>query len=107
MLPVICMVLRLNEVELLQWYLFVYLFVKEDLIFSQLHHCEKAHKNIEFERCDEMIISSAIFAKAISNKIFQSAGGLKDPISKSKFDQDSHRLITNLNLDEEYLNSMF
>ena len=98
------MVLRLNEVELLQWYLFVYLFVKEDLIFSQLHHSEKPHKNIEFERCDEMIISSAIFAKAISN---QSAGGLKDPISKSKFDQDSHRLITNLNLDEDNLYSMF
>lgn len=107
MLPTICIVLRLNEVELLQWYLFVYLFVKEDVLLWQADCAKEGSKplnNIEFERCDEMIISSAVFAKAISN---QSADSLKDHHSKAKFDEDSQRLINNLNLDEEHLNSMF
>ena len=34
MLCTICIVLRLNELEILQWYLFVYLFVKEDVLFA-------------------------------------------------------------------------
>lgn len=34
MLCNICIVLRLNELEILQWYLFVYLFVKEDVLFA-------------------------------------------------------------------------
>ena len=34
MLCTICIVLRLNELEILQWYLFVYLFVREDVLFA-------------------------------------------------------------------------
>ena len=70
----------------MQWYLFVYLFVKEDIIFSQ------AVASPKFERCDEMVISSAIFAKSINN--------LSD---LDQIDPDSQCLIKNLYLDEDHM----
>lgn len=51
-----------------------------------------------------MVISSAIFAKAINN---QSHDAEKDDRSEIKFDLDSQRLITNLCLDQGYLHSLF
>ena len=101
MLSTICIVLRLNEVELLQWYLFVYLFVKDDIIFSQ------NGKILQFERCYEMIISSAIFAKAINNQGDPGQKEEKYQKSEHKFDQDSLRLIESLSLDHNYLQRLF
>lgn len=97
-LAAICSALRLNEVELLQWHLFLYLFVKEDIIFS------RNGQILQFERRDEMVIASAVFAKALSN---QSDDGQSERDSAPQFDEDSLRLIAKLSLDESRLHVLF
>ena len=97
-LAAICSALRLNELELLQWHLFVYRFVKEDIIFSRYG------QKLQFERCDEMVIASAVFAKALSN---QSDDGQSWRDSAPQFDEDSQRLIAHLSLDESRLLMLF
>lgn len=58
-LATICMALRLNELEILQWYLYTYLLVNADTIITQ-------RQALKFERCDEMMIATAILSKVIN-----------------------------------------
>ena len=89
--------LCLNEVEILSWNYAVYLFLVENKNFyDQLKEDQKNIQVLKFQSADEMILSSALYAKMVNNSQ-----------QSEIINKDIKRLVDLLNLDYPLILSMY